>query len=218
RAFHHVLMAPMKLREQFIRMIERETEQALAGRPARIIAKVNSLIDRGVIEKLYSASQAGVKIDLLVRGMCSLRPGVEGLSERIRVVSIVDRYLEHARVFYFQNGEPHSFWLASCDWMPRNFDRRVEIAFPILEPRLQTQLREILELQLKDNRKAWHMRPDGTYVRIRDDKPAFRFQERYYEMLQTEELPSSSKDADNGESSNCPGEDYPSASTAVDFE
>src|SRR5262247_710895 len=138
--FHHVMMAPMKLREQFIGMIEREAEQALAGQPARIIAKVNSLVDGMIIEKLYDASRAGVKIDLIVRGMCSLRPGVEGLSENIRVVSIVDRYLEHARIFYFQHGDPHSFWLASSDWMPRNFDRRIEIVFPIIESRLQTLL------------------------------------------------------------------------------
>lgn len=186
--FNRIVMAPMKLREHFIRMIERERQQALAERPARIIAKLNSLIDSAIIEKLYEASRAGVEIDLIIRGMCSLRPGVEGLSERIRVVSIVDRYLEHARIFYFQNGEPDSFWLASADWMPRNFDRRIEIAFPVIEPRLQTKLKEILELQLADNTKAWLMRPDGSYVwNQRNEKPAFRFQERFYEMLKAEE-------------------------------
>jgi polyphosphate kinase len=202
--FHHVLMAPMRLREHFIRMIERETEQALEGRPARIIAKVNSLIDPEVIEKLYKASQAGVQIDLIVRGMCSLRPGIEGLSERIRIVSIVDRYLEHARIFYFQNGAPHSFWLASADWMPRNFDRRVEIAFPVIEPRLQSQLKEILELQLADTAKAWLMRPDGSYIRIRPDgEPPLRFQERYYTMLQAAALMPSTKTIGN----DCAGDD-----------
>jgi len=216
--FHHVLMAPMRLRENFIRMIDHETEHARGGRPARIIAKVNSLIDRGVIEALYRASQAGVQIDLIVRGMCSLRPGVADLSERIRVISIVDRYLEHARVFYFQNGEPHSFWLASADWMPRNFDRRVEIAFPVMEPRLQAQLKEILELQLADSAKAWLMRPDGSYARIRQE-PAFRFQERYYAMLQGAELSSSSQSigavgAADGEQ--CSGDAYAYESEATD--
>ena len=203
--FHHVMIAPMLLREHFLRMIERETEEALGGRPARIIAKVNSLIDRAVIERLYKASQAGVRIDLIVRGMCSLRPGVEGLSERIRVISIVDRYLEHARIFYFHNGEPHSFWLASADWMPRNFDRRVEIAFPVIEPRLQAQLKEILELQLAESRKAWLMRPDGSYIRIRqDDKPALRFQEHYYARLQAAELSLSAKNMGAAEGTSVP--------------
>ena len=214
--FHHVVMAPMRLREHFIRMIEHETEQALGGRPARIIAKVNSLVDRALIEKLYGASQAGVQIDILVRGMCSLRPGVEGLSERIRVISIVDRYLEHARIFYFHNGAPHSFWLASADWMPRNFDRRIEIAFPVIEPRLQTKLKEILELQLADNTKAWCMRPDGTYVRSRqDDKPAFRFQERFYTMLQAEHA-SSAKGLSTPEWNDCQRDDYLYGFSATD--
>ncbi len=214
--FHHVVMAPMRLREHFIRMIEHESEQALGGRSARIIAKVNSLVDRAVIEKLYSASQAGVQIDIIVRGMCSLRPGVEGLSERIRVISIVDRYLEHARIFYFQNGEPHSFWLASADWMPRNFDRRVEIAFPIIEPRLQTKLKEILELQLADNTKAWLMRADGSYVRNRQNgKPAFRFQERFYTMLQAEQA-SSAKGINTPEWNDCQRDDYPYRFPATD--
>ena len=216
--FHHLLIAPMRLREHFIGMIERETEQARAGRTARIIAKVNSLIDRAIIEKLYQASQAGVTIDLIVRGMCSLRPGLESMSERIRVISIVDRYLEHARVFYFQNGEPHPFWLASSDWMPRNFDRRIEIAFPIVEPRLQTKLKEILELQLRENMKGWIMQPDGSYTRIENQNgPAFRFQERYYEMLQAEEH-SSSSSAVASDWHNCQADDFPYAFAAADSE
>ena len=214
--FHHVLMAPMKLRERFIRMIEHETEQAAAGRPARIVAKVNSLIDPAVIEKLYQASQAGVQIDLIVRGMCSLRPGIAGSSERIRVISIVDRYLEHARIFYFQNGDPHSFWLASADWMPRNFDRRIEIAFPVIEPRLQTKLKEILELQLADNVKSWLMQPDGSYSRIKNnDKPAFRFQERFYERMQSEER-SSSASGIGSNWHNCQADDLPYAFATAD--
>ena len=214
--FHHVVMAPTRLREHFIRMIEHETAQALDGRPARIIAKMNSLVDHAVIDKLYSANQAGVQIDLLVRGMCSLRPGIEGLSERIRVISIVDRYLEHARIFYFLNGDPHSFWLASSDWMPRNFDRRIEIAFPVIEPRLQAKLKEILELQLADNIKARFMRPDGSYVRCRPDgKPPFRFQERFFAMLQAEQA-SSSKGMSAPEWNNCQLDEYPYGFPATD--
>jgi polyphosphate kinase len=188
QTFHHLALAPIGLREHFIALIQNEAEQARAGKPARILAKMNSLIETAVIEQLYRASQAGVQIDLIVRGMCSLRPGLEGVSERIRVISIVDRYLEHARIFYFHNGGEPSFWLASADWMPRNFIRRIEIAFPVIEPQLQKQLKDILELQLADNVKAWRMQPDGSYRRERSDNaPAFRFQERFYEMLQAEE-------------------------------
>ena len=186
-------MAPTGLREHFTVLIQNEAEQARLGRPARIIAKVNSLIDTAVIEQLYLASQAGVEIDLIVRGMCSLRPGIQDVSENIRVISIVDRYLEHARIFYFHNGGKPTFWLASADWMPRNFTRRIEIAFPVLEPQLQKKLMDILERQLADSVKAWRMEPDGRYVRNRtNNAPAFRFQERFYEMLQAEERAGSS--------------------------
>jgi polyphosphate kinase len=182
------------LREHFIDLIRNEAEQARAGKPARIIAKVNSLIDDAVIEELYAANRAGVQIDLIVRGMCSLRPGLEGVSERIRVISIVDRYLEHARVFYFQNGGAPTFWLASADWMPRNFKRRIEIAFPVLDPQLQAKLKDILELQLVDSVKAWQMEPDGSYARNNNlNGSAFRFQERFYEMLRAEEISRSSR-------------------------
>ena len=186
--FHHLLMAPSGLREDFINLIRREDEQARAGQPARIIAKVNSLIDSAIIEELYKASQAGVQIDLIVRGMCSLRPGIDGVSKGIRVVSIVDRYLEHARIFFFQNGGNNTLLLASADWMPRNFDRRIEIAFPVIEPRLRAKLKTFLELQLSDNVKAWWMQRDGDYVRSgRNDPSALRFQERFYEVLQAEQ-------------------------------
>jgi polyphosphate kinase len=194
QTFHHLVLAPMNLREHFISLIRKEAEQARAGQPARIIAKVNSLIDAAVIEQLYLASQAGVQIDLVVRGMCSLRPGLKGVSERIRVVSIVDRYLEHARIFYFHNGGNPTFWLASADWMPRNFNRRIEIAFPVVEPQLQKKLKDILELQLTDMVKGWWMEPDGNYVRRQNkDIPALRFQERFYEMLQAEDRSSLTK-------------------------
>ncbi|HYT58273.1 MAG TPA: polyphosphate kinase 1 [Verrucomicrobiae bacterium] len=196
QTFHHLVLAPMDLREHFIGLIRKEAEQASDGQPARIIAKLNSLIDAAVIEQLYLASQAGVQIDLIVRGMCSLRPGLEKVSERIRVVSIVDRYLEHARIFYFHNGGSPIFLLASADWMPRNFNRRIEIAFPVMEPQIQTTLKEILELQLADTVKAWWMKPDGSYVRRRNkDMSTLRFQERFYEILQAENRSSASKGA-----------------------
>ena len=185
--FHHLVLAPSSLREHFVTLIRREAEHARTGQPARIIAKVNSLIDAAVIKELYDASQAGVQIDLIVRGMCSLRPGLDGVSEGIRVVSIVDRYLEHARIFYFQNGGNDSLLLASADWMPRNFDRRIEIAFPVIDSRLQAKLKDFLELQLADTVKGWWMRPDGDYVRsLNKDLPGLRFQERFYEILQAE--------------------------------
>jgi len=194
QTFHHLVLAPMDLREHFIGLIRQEAEQARARQPARIIAKVNSLIDAAVIEQLYLAGQAGVQIDLIVRGMCSLRPGLEKVSERIRVISIVDRYLEHARIFYFHNGGNPTYWLASADWMPRNFTRRIEIAFPVMEPQIQTRLKEILELQLADSVKAWWMKADGSYVRRRNkDMSTWRFQERYYEILQAENKSSASK-------------------------
>jgi polyphosphate kinase len=166
--------------------IRQEAELARAGQPARIIAKLNSLVDPAMIEELYLASQAGVQIDLIVRGMCSVRPGVPGLSERMRVLSIVDRYLEHARIFYFQNGGSPTCLLASADWMQRNFDRRVEIAFPVIDPQLQAKLKEILEIQLADRVKGWSMQPDGSYTRCRTDGVYSRSQERLYEIIQAE--------------------------------
>jgi polyphosphate kinase len=186
--FHHLLLAPMGLREHFIECIRREIEHARGGHPSRIIAKINSLIDPAIIEELYVASQAGVNIDLIVRGMCSLRPGLAGTSERIRVLSIVDRYLEHARIFFFQNGGNPTCWLASADWMQRNFDRRVEIAFPVIDPQLQAQLRQILEIQLGDTVKGWSMQSDGTYVRTQNDGlSSIRCQEKLYEIIQSED-------------------------------
>jgi polyphosphate kinase len=182
RGFHHLLLAPTDLRDELVQRIRREAAHARAGRPARIIAKMNGLVDRHLIEELYSASEAGVRIDLIVRGMCCLRPGVPGLSSRIRVISIVDRYLEHARISYFANGEDPEYLLASADWMPRNLDRRVEIAFPVLDPHLQTQIREILEIQLADTVKARRILPDGSSVRIRGRMESrLRSQERLYE-------------------------------------
>jgi polyphosphate kinase len=172
------------LRDELVARIRREADHARAGRPARIIAKMNGLVDRRLIEELYGASEAGVRIDLIVRGICCLRPAVPGLSSRIRVISIVDRYLEHARIFYFENGDDAEYLLASADWMPRNLDRRVEIAFPVLDPHLQTQIREILEIQLADTVKARRILPDGSSVRIRGHAESrLRSQERLYEAM-----------------------------------
>jgi polyphosphate kinase len=182
--FNHLLLAPIGLRDYFLAQIRKEADHARAGRPARVITKVNSLIDAELIEELYLASQAGVQIDLLVRGMCSLRPGVAGISERIHVLSTIDRYLEHARIFCFHNNGEPLYLLASADWMPRNFDRRVEIAFPVLEPVLQNRIKEILEIQIADNIKGWRMQSDGRYLRApTDDKAPLRSQERLYELI-----------------------------------
>ena len=181
--FHHLLLAPGGLREGLVERIRREADYARAGRPARIIAKMNGLVDRRLIEELYEASEAGVRIDLIVRGICCLRPEVPGLSDNIRVISIVDRYLEHARVFFFDNAGEGEYLLASADWMPRNLDRRVEIAFPVLDPGLQAQVREILEVQLADTVKARRLLPDGSSVRVQAvDQPPLRSQERLYEL------------------------------------
>src|SRR5207247_4578560 len=147
--------------------IRRETDHARAGRPARIIAKMNGLVDRRLIEELYGASEAGVTVDLIVRGICCLRPGVPGLSSRIRVISIVDRYLEHARICYFENAGNAEYLLASADWMPRNLDRRVEIAFPVLDQDLQALIREILEIQRADTATAHPLLAAGARVRLR---------------------------------------------------
>jgi polyphosphate kinase len=181
--FRHLLLAPTSLRDELTERIRGEATRAREGRAARIIAKLNNLVDRRLIEELYAASAAGVSIDLIVRGICCLRPEVPGLSEHIRVVSIVDRYLEHARIFYFENGGTPEYLLASADWMPRNLDRRVEIAFPVLDPALQAQVRQILELQLADTVKARRVLGDGSSVRVSADRrPPLRSQQRLYEL------------------------------------
>jgi polyphosphate kinase len=165
--FNKLLVAPINLRERMIGMIERETENALAGRPARIIAKVNRLADTGIIHALYEASCAGVKIDLIVRGVCMLRPGVPGLSENIEVRSIVGRLLEHSRVYYFANGGNDEIYMGSADWMPRNLNRRVEVITPVTDPQLKQYLKyDFLPAYLRDNVKARRLLPDGTYERV----------------------------------------------------
>jgi polyphosphate kinase len=182
--FHHLIVAPSDFREAFVGLIRRETEHARAGRPARMTVKMNSLVDEILIRELYAASQAGVEIDLIVRGICGLRPGVPGLSEKIRARSIVDRYLEHARVFHFENAGQPEYFLASGDWMPRNLDQRVETAFPVLDPRLQSRLRDFLAIQLADDVKAWTLLPDGRSERLRPGgAEPIRSQERLHELF-----------------------------------
>jgi polyphosphate kinase len=164
-------VAPFELQDQMLRLIERETENARRGLPARIIAKLNSLADRPVIEALYRASQSGVKIELIVRGICCLRPGVKGLSENITVRSIVDRFLEHSRIYYFENACQPQVFLSSADWLPRNFYRRIELAFPIEDGVLREHLIQgILALTLADNAKARFLQPDGQYRRAKPAK------------------------------------------------
>ncbi len=183
RPMHHLLMAPTQLREGLLERLNRETEHAKAGRRAQIILKMNSLVDPVLIEALYAASCSGVSISLIVRGICCLRPGVVGRSERIRVVSIIDRFLEHARVFYFANDGSPEYLLSSADWMPRNLDHRVEVVFPVLEPALQRQVHEILEVQLADTVKARELGPDGRSRRCRaEDAAPLRSQDRLYAM------------------------------------
>ena len=172
-----LLVAPFDLHNRLISLIERERDHAAAGKPARIVAKLNSLVDQGVIEKLYEASCAGVKIDLIIRGICCLRPKIPGLSENIRVISIVGRFLEHSRVYYFGNGGKPDLYLASADWMPRNFYRRVEIAFPIESPPVRDEIiNEILPRFLTDYGKARELQPDGSYVRLKPEEGAPRSQ------------------------------------------
>ena len=161
--FKKLLVAPVSMRRRFLEMIAREVEHQRAGRGGHIIAKMNALDDRQMIDALYEASAAGVEIDLIVRGICRLRPGLPGKSETIRVISIVGRLLEHARIFYFANGGSPEYFIGSADWMTRNLDARVEAAVPIEDPRLREEIKAILDLQLADDCKAWDMQADGSY-------------------------------------------------------
>ncbi|MEA2563159.1 MAG: polyphosphate kinase [Acidobacteriota bacterium] len=168
--FKRLLVAPINMRQRFLELIQREVEHQKAGRGGHIIAKVNALEDKQMCRALYEASAAGVRMDLIVRGVCRLRPGLPGHSETIRVISIVGRFLEHARIFRFANGGRPEHFIGSADWMSRNLDFRVEAVVPVEEPRLQEELDAVLDLELGDNVKAWEMRPDGSYVRRRPGK------------------------------------------------
>jgi polyphosphate kinase len=166
-----LLQSPFTMHRTIIELIQRETRRARAGLPARIIAKMNALSEVQVIDALYAASQAGVKVDLIVRGVCALRPGLPGISDNIRVRSIVGRFLEHARVFYFLNGDDDEIYLSSADWMGRNFFNRIETCFLVEDRRLhQRILKECLHNYLADNTRAWLLQSDGGYERVRPGK------------------------------------------------
>jgi len=164
----HVWQSPFTLHKGIVAAIRREAALAREGRPAHIIAKMNALLEPDIIEELYGASQAGVSVDLIVRGVCALKPGIKGLSDNIRVRSVIGRFLEHTRVFYFQNAGAEDVYLASADWMDRNFFRRIELCFPVLDPALKRRvIREGLQSYLDDNCQAWEMKPDGSYEQAR---------------------------------------------------
>ena len=167
-----LMVAPFDMHSRLIQLIERERDNARAGKPARIVAKLNALVDQEIIEKLYEASCSDVSIDLIVRGICCLRPKIPGLSENIRVISIVGRFLEHSRINHFENGGDPLVYLSSADWMPRNFFRRIEVAFPIETPALRDQIiNDVIPTFLKDRVKARELQPDGTYRRLKPEGP-----------------------------------------------
>jgi polyphosphate kinase len=165
-AYRKLLVSPVNAREQFSALIAQEVSHAQQGRTGRIVAKMNSLVDPSTIAHLYAASQAGVKIDLIVRGMCCLRPGMPGLSENIRVVSVIGRFLEHSRIYYFFNNGQERVLIGSADWMTRNLDRRVEALVPIEDPEIARDLHEILGIMLADNRQAWELQSNGSYLQL----------------------------------------------------
>jgi polyphosphate kinase len=165
--YRKLLVAPVNLKEKTVELIDREIRHRQEGRPAHIVAKLNRLADKEIIEKLYEASKAGVKIDLIVRGVCMLRPGVEGLSENITVRNIIGRFLEHSRVFYFANGGEEEVYIGSADWMARNLKYRIEVVAPVTNPALQHYLKHVLlAAYLRDNVKARELNPDGSYVKV----------------------------------------------------
>jgi polyphosphate kinase len=167
QTYRRLLVAPVNLRDRMLALIHRESEHARNGFHARIVAKMNALVDPRMIVALYEASQAGVKVDLIVRGMCCLRPQLPGISENIRVISIVGRFLEHSRIFYFHNQGSEEVFIGSADWMTRNLDRRVEAVVPIDDPAIAKDLQEILGILLADNRQAWDLQADGHYIQRR---------------------------------------------------
>ena len=164
KSYRKLLISPVSLRDRMMAMIEREKKHCQDGGSGHIVAKMNSLVDKRMIKALYEASQAGVKIDLIVRGICCLRPGVKGVSDNIRVISIVGQLLEHSRIFYFHNGGDGELYLGSADWMTRNLDRRVEAITPVENPDIAKDIHEILSVMLADNRQAWELQSDGGYV------------------------------------------------------
>jgi polyphosphate kinase len=165
KRWNKLIVAPIWMKDRFLKMINREAENAKKGIPAVITAKMNSLCDPVIISALYQASSCGVKINLLVRGICCLKVGIPGVSENIHVRSIVGDFLEHSRIFYFYNGGSEEIYMGSADWMPRNLDRRVEIVFPVEDEAIKKELVHILDLEFKDNVKAHILQPDGNYVK-----------------------------------------------------
>jgi polyphosphate kinase len=179
--YRKLLVAPVNMREKFLHLIQREIDHQKQGYPSYIIAKMNSLVDPEIISALYEASQVGVNIDLIIRGMCCIRPKVKGLSDRIRVISVIGRFLEHSRIFYFSNGGEEQIYIGSADWMPRNLDARVEVITPVEDPSLVKELKQILEIVLADNRQAWDLKSDGTYTQRvpKDDEPEMSSQKHF---------------------------------------
>ncbi|MDX2185224.1 MAG: polyphosphate kinase 1 [Gemmatimonadaceae bacterium] len=167
KLYRKLLVAPSNMKARFLELIDRESAHARAGRGGRIIAKMNALVHEELIDALYKASQAGVEIDLIVRGICCLRPGLDGVSDHIRVQSVIGRFLEHSRVFYFGNGGAPEYYIGSADWMPRNLERRVEVVTPVEDPALHPRLERLLQIYLRDNRQAWDLGPDGSYAQRR---------------------------------------------------
>ncbi|MDJ0732680.1 MAG: polyphosphate kinase 1 [Nostocaceae cyanobacterium] len=167
KSYRKLLVAPVNMRDRFLGLISREIENVQNGLSGRIVAKMNSLVDPEIIANLYAASCAGVQIDLIIRGICCLRPGIKDVSENIRVISIIGRFLEHSRIFYFYNNGEEEIFIGSADWMPRNLDRRVEAITPILDTEIAKDLQEILGIMLADNRQAWELQSDGTYIQRR---------------------------------------------------
>ncbi|MBD2774883.1 polyphosphate kinase 1 [Iningainema tapete] len=167
KSYRKLLVAPVNMRDRFDALIRREIEATRNGSNGRIVAKMNSLVDPQIIATLYEASRAGVQIDLIVRGICCLRPGLKDISENIRVVSIVGRFLEHSRMYYFYNHGQEEIYIGSADWMPRNLDRRVEVITPVEDQDIAKDLQEILGIMLADNRQAWELQPDGNYIQRR---------------------------------------------------
>jgi polyphosphate kinase len=164
KSYRLLLVAPVNMRDRFLDLIHREIENVQNGLNGRIVAKMNSLVDPEIIATLYQASRAGVQVDLIVRGICCLRPGLKDISENIRVISIVGRFLEHSRLYYFNNNGKEEIYIGSADWMPRNLDRRVEVITPILDSDIAKDLQEILGIMLADNRQAWELQSDGSYI------------------------------------------------------
>ncbi len=187
--WRELVVAPMDYHRWTLSMIEREARNARDGKPARIVAKMNALVDAAVINALYAASAAGVKIDLMVRGVCCLVPGVSALSENIRVTSVVDRFLEHSRVFRFENGGQPEIWISSGDWMPRNFIRRIEVTFPIRAESLKRRIEEqILPISLADNVKGWYLDTEGKYHRRDPDGKPVRSQEAFIALARSDSV------------------------------